>query len=101
MMIYKVSYVVIGGKYPGGIKNEIERPEPGDLVQIGPNTFEVVEVHEIMPPRDDFQFLHATVRPLADSERREHSAEASAPPAEAETQPGGPRDTGQAAVAGV
>lgn len=66
-MIYKVSYVVIGGEYPGGIKNETARPQPGDLVQIGPLMFEVVEVHEVMPPRDDFQFLHATVK-LAESE---------------------------------
>lgn len=29
--------------------------------------FEVVEVHEIMPPRDDFQFLHATVKPFAEA----------------------------------
>lgn len=63
-MIYKVSYVVQGGEYPGGIKNEEERPEIGKQVQIGPRMFEIVEVFEIMPPRDDFQFLHATVVPL-------------------------------------
>ena len=63
-MIYKVSYVVQGGHYPGGIKNEEERPTVGDWVQIGPMTFEVLEVYEIMPPRDDFQFLHATVKPI-------------------------------------
>ncbi len=63
-MIYKVSYVVIGGEYPGGIRNEVEPPKPGDHVQIGPMMFEVVEIHEVMPPRDDFQFLHATVKPL-------------------------------------
>jgi hypothetical protein len=63
-MIYKVSYVVQGGEFPGGIKNQMERPEVGSTVQIGPKTFEVVEVVEIMPPRDDFQFLHATVRPI-------------------------------------
>lgn len=63
-MIYKVSYVVQGGEFPGGIKNEYERPEVGMTVQIGPNKFEILEVFEIMPPRDDFQFLHATVKPL-------------------------------------
>jgi hypothetical protein len=66
-MIYKVSYVVIGGDYPGGIKNEVERPNIGDVVQIGRMKFEVTEIHEIIPPRDDFQFLHATVRPLEES----------------------------------
>jgi hypothetical protein len=64
MMIYKVSYVVSGGDYPGGIKNETERPQVGAIVQIGRMKFEVTEVHEIIPPRDDFQFLHATVKPL-------------------------------------
>lgn len=63
-MIYKVSYVVSGGNFPGGIKNETELPEVGKVVQIGRKKFIVVEVHEIIPPRDDFQFLHATVRPL-------------------------------------
>lgn len=67
-MIYKVSYVVQGGAYPGGIKNEYEPPEVGKPVQIGPNTFEVVEIHQIMPPRDDFQFLHVTVRPIERTE---------------------------------
>ncbi|NWF68498.1 MAG: hypothetical protein HXY40_05380 [Chloroflexi bacterium] len=62
-MIYKVSYVVQGGEYPGGIKNESERPKVGDIVQVGPMMFEVMEIQEIMPPRDDFQFLHATIRP--------------------------------------
>lgn len=62
-MIYKVSYVVQGGEYPGGIKNQYDRPEIGGSVQIGRMVFEIVEVQEIMPPRDDFQFLHATVKP--------------------------------------
>lgn len=68
-MIYKVSYVVQGGEYPGGIKNHEERPTPGTRVQIGRMTFEIVEIHEIMPPRDDFQFLHATVKPLDDESK--------------------------------
>lgn len=63
-MIYKVSYVVVGGDYPGGIKNESEKPKVGDVVQIGRIKFKVTEIHEIIPPRDDFQFLHATVKPL-------------------------------------
>lgn len=63
-MVYKVSYVVTGGNFPGGIKNETRRPRVGDIVQIGRMKFEVTEVHEIIPPRDDFQFLHATVKPL-------------------------------------
>jgi hypothetical protein len=63
-MIYKVSYVVQGGEYPGGIMNQYEPPVAGDLVRIGLMDFEVVEIHQIMPPRGDFHFLHATVKPV-------------------------------------
>jgi hypothetical protein len=72
-MIYKVSYVVQGGEFPGGIQNEYERPRIGGTVQIGPNEFEVVEIHEIMPPRDDFQFLHATVKPAQKAKKKTKS----------------------------
>lgn len=65
MVTYKVSYVVIGGQHPGAIVNEFKRPEVGDRVQIGKNVFEVVEITEVMPPRGDFAFLHATVKPVA------------------------------------
>ncbi|MEP7291338.1 MAG: hypothetical protein ABI835_06120 [Chloroflexota bacterium] len=61
-MIYKVSYVVVGDKHKGGIKNQMERPKVGDKVRFGHENYEVTEVKEIMPPRDDFQFLHATAR---------------------------------------
>ncbi|MBC8098180.1 MAG: hypothetical protein H7Y11_01945 [Armatimonadetes bacterium] len=64
-MIYKVSYVVANGDYPGGIKNEDHYPQPGMRVQIGRTEFEVTQVHAIMPPRGDFQFLHATVKPTS------------------------------------
>jgi hypothetical protein len=43
----------------------MERPQVGDRVRFGRDTYEVIEVMEIMPPRDDFQFLHATARPVA------------------------------------
>jgi hypothetical protein len=62
MMTYKVSYVVIGGEHPGAIVNEFKRPQVGDRIQIGKSTFEVVEIYEVMPPRGDFAFLHATVK---------------------------------------
>jgi hypothetical protein len=64
MVTYKVSYVVIGGEHPGAIMNEFERPEVGGRVQIGKNVFEIVEIYEVMPPRGDFAFLHATVKPV-------------------------------------
>ena len=64
MMTYKVSYVVIGGEHPGAIVNELKRPEVGGYIQIGKNTFEIVEIQEVMPPRGDLAFLHASVRPV-------------------------------------
>ncbi len=67
-MIYKVSYVVIGGEHPGAIMNQTNMPQVGDHVEIGNRVFEITEVHEVMPPRGDFQFLHATVRPLPDGD---------------------------------
>lgn len=61
-MIYKVSYVVIGSQHPGAIMNQTERPKVGDRVEIGHYTFEIIEIQEMMAARNDFQFLHATVR---------------------------------------
>jgi hypothetical protein len=59
-MIYKVSYVVVGGEHPGAIANVEEPPEIGDTVTLGKQTFQIVEVVELMPPRGGFAFLHAT-----------------------------------------
>jgi hypothetical protein len=59
-MIYKVSYVVIGGEHPGAIANVTEAPRVGDHVRIGDDEFRIVEILELMPPRGEFSFLHAT-----------------------------------------
>jgi hypothetical protein len=63
-MIYKVSFVVQGGTHPGGIQNLDERPKLGDILTLGNQQFEIVEVMEIIPPRGDFAYLHATCRPI-------------------------------------
>lgn len=63
-MIYKVSFVVPGRRDVGGIQNIDREPKPGDHVRIGNQTFEVVEVTELMPPRGDFAYLHATCKPV-------------------------------------
>jgi hypothetical protein len=63
-MIYKVSYVVVGGKHPGTIANVDEPPKVGDRVTLGKYEFEIVEVLELMPPRGDFAFLHATCKEI-------------------------------------
>jgi len=63
-MIYKVSFVVQGGTHPGGIQNLDECPKLGDILTLGNQQFEIVEVMEIIPPRGDFAYLHATCRPI-------------------------------------
>lgn len=62
MPVYKVSYVVLGGQYPGGIISQPVEPKVGDRVELGHHTFEVIETQRVGPPSDDFQFYHATVR---------------------------------------
>ena len=61
--IFKVSYVVAGEQHPGAILNTETRPHTDDRVRLGSDDFVVDEVIDLMPPRGDFQYLHATVRP--------------------------------------
>ena len=61
-MIYKVSYIVLGGKHPGTIRNETEYPQVGQTVRIGKYDLEITEVLELIPPRHDFAYLHVTCR---------------------------------------
>ena len=63
-MIYKVSYVVVGGEHPGAIANVDTPPQVGDRVQLGQLELEIIEVLELMPPRGEFSFLHATCKPV-------------------------------------
>jgi len=63
-MIYKVSYVILGGKQTGAIINQEKAPEVGEFVKLGDETFEVVEVTDLLPPQGDFAYLHVTCRPL-------------------------------------
>ena len=64
MAIYKVSLVILGAEHGGAIINLRERPQAGEQLQIGDLTVEVVEVIELLPPRGEFCFLHATCRRL-------------------------------------
>ncbi len=61
-MIYKVSYVVVGEPNAGAIINLDTRPEAGKEIQIGEDTFEVLEAIDLMPPRGDFAYLHVTCK---------------------------------------
>lgn len=59
---YKVSSVVSDGKHPPTMVNIGKPPQVGERVQLGRDTFEVVEVIQPMPPRGEFCFLQATCK---------------------------------------
>jgi hypothetical protein len=62
MDVYKVSYVVIGSDQPGAIVNRDHSPYIGEQITLGENVFVVIEVLDLMPPRGDFHYIHATVQ---------------------------------------
>lgn len=64
---YKVSYVVEGGQFPGGIINCDDEPSVGDEVTLDGRLFAITEITELMPPNGDFGFLHATCRYIQDA----------------------------------
>lgn len=65
MNMYKVSIVVPGRRDVGGIQNMNKEPKPGDIIKLGTEKYEIIEVAELMPPRGDFAFLHATCKPVS------------------------------------
>lgn len=62
MAVYKVSYVVRGGDHPGGIANLDHAPSIGERVRFGDTVLEVIEIVDLMPPRGQFYYLHATCK---------------------------------------
>ncbi len=70
MTTYKVSIVILGHEHGGAIVNLSEMPQVGQRMQIGETEVEIVEIMELMPPRGDFYFLHATCRPVAPANRQ-------------------------------
>jgi hypothetical protein len=65
---YKVSFVVEGGRFPGGIINCDQEPMVGDEVTLDDHVFTITEVMELMPPSGDFGFFHATCRYVRDAD---------------------------------
>ena len=63
MTTYKLSIVVPGRRDIGGIQNLNSEPKPGDIIILGKEEYEIVDLAELMPPRGDFAYLHATCRP--------------------------------------
>ncbi len=66
-MIYKVSYVVVGGSHPGAIINQEAPPDVGEQVELHGERFEITEVIELLPPRDGLAYLHATCRAIEEA----------------------------------
>jgi len=66
-VIYKVSYVVVGKPHPGEIVNLDTPPRVGDLVHLGSELFEVIEVIDLIPSRGDFAYLHVTCQPVQEA----------------------------------
>jgi hypothetical protein len=67
-MIYKVSYVVVGRPHLSAIANLDIPPRVGDQVQLSDEICEITEVIDLIPPREDFAYLHVTCRPVKDGD---------------------------------
>ncbi len=53
---------------PGTIVNLSRPPEVGEKVKLGTHVYQVIEVLNLIPPRGDFHYIHATCRPLQPEE---------------------------------
>ena len=66
-MIYKVSYVIIRGSHPGAIINQDQPPKVGDQIRLNGDPFRITEVVELLPPRENFAYMHATCEPVVEA----------------------------------
>ena len=66
-MIYKVSFVVLDDTHPGGIQNLDHHPAVGEELELGNRRFEILEVTELLPPYNNYSYLHATCRLIVDT----------------------------------
>ena len=66
-MIYKVSFVITGRPHPGEIINRDTAPRVGVQIELGNEMFEIIEVVDLIPPRGEFAYLHATCRPVSEA----------------------------------
>ena len=67
-MIYKVSYVVVGKPHLGTIINQDSAPRVGNRVTMDDEQFEITEVLDLLPPRGEFVYLHATCTPVEEAD---------------------------------
>jgi hypothetical protein len=68
MAVWKVSYVILESSKAGGIINLNHAPKPGEVLRIGNDRLEVLEVLELIPPRGEFHYIHATCQDLDSKE---------------------------------
>jgi hypothetical protein len=61
-MVCKLSIVIPSSEHAGAIIDTPAIPNVGDLLAVGDLTVEVLEVMELLPPRGDFRFVHATCK---------------------------------------
>jgi len=61
-MVCRLSIVVPGSDHSGAILDLSSVPVVGDRIVLGEATVEVLEVMELIPPRGEFHFVHATCR---------------------------------------
>ena len=67
-MIYKVSYVVVGRPHLGAIFNRDTPPRVGSRITFDQEEVEITEVIDLIPPRGEFVYLHATCKPVEPTE---------------------------------
>jgi len=67
MTVYKVSYVIVGTDDPGAIQNQDKTPVPGEKIKLRDKIYEIIEVFELVPPRGEFHYIHATCKSLNSS----------------------------------
>ena len=60
MAIWKVSYVIQNSDEIGGIINLEQAPKIGEILEVGDIQVEILEVFELIPPKGDFHYVHAT-----------------------------------------
>jgi hypothetical protein len=61
-VVYKISIVIPGIEHGGAIINTTEMPKVGDRLKVGDLEVEVIEIMDLLPPRGDFHFMHATCK---------------------------------------
>jgi hypothetical protein len=61
-MVCKVSIVIPASQHGGAILDLSAIPKVGDRIPLGDAIVEIMEVTELLPPRGDFHFVHATCR---------------------------------------